>query len=94
MEMSEVEKHIPAVTFLTEAANYFENRPKNGEDGAHWSNVYNSENCRAVARLVKQMLEALEAVHACGNGGAKLSRTASDKTRAAISKAKATKAQP
>lgn len=84
----EMKPTLPAVAFLNEAAHYFENRPKNGEDGAHWSNFYNSENCRATAKVFELMLEALEAVHACGNGGAKLSRVASDKTRAAIRKAK------
>lgn len=35
--------------FLLEAARYFESRPTNGEDKAHWSNVYNAENCRRIA---------------------------------------------
>lgn len=33
------------VEFLREAANYFANRPTNGEDRAYWANVYNSEKC-------------------------------------------------
>lgn len=43
-------------------------------------------NSRLIA-AAPDMLEALKAVHACGNAGAKLSRVASDKTRAAIAKA-------
>jgi hypothetical protein len=35
--------------FLLEAARYFERRPTGGEDRAHWSNVYNAENCRRIA---------------------------------------------
>lgn len=38
-----------AIAFLEEAARYFENRPTHGEDRAHWSNVYNAENCRKIA---------------------------------------------
>jgi hypothetical protein len=36
--------------FLIEAARYFEERPTGGEDRAHWSNVYNAENCRRIAK--------------------------------------------
>ena len=43
-------------------------------------------NGRLIA-AAPDMLEALRAVHNCGNGGAKLSRTASDMTRRAIAKA-------
>ncbi|WP_028955933.1 hypothetical protein [Sulfitobacter sp. 20_GPM-1509m] len=35
--------------FLEEAARYFEGRNTNGEDKAHWSNIYNAENCRKAA---------------------------------------------
>lgn len=35
--------------FLLEMARYFEGRPTNGEDRAHWANVYNAENCRRIA---------------------------------------------
>ncbi len=41
-----------AVAFLLEAAGYFERRPTNGEDRAHWSNVYNAENCRKIALML------------------------------------------
>lgn len=41
-----------AIEFLTEAANYFENRPTYGEDRAHWSNVYNADNCRKIATML------------------------------------------
>lgn len=42
-----------AIDFLNEASRYFLNRPTNGEDKAHWSNVYNSENCKKVADYIK-----------------------------------------
>jgi hypothetical protein len=41
-----------AINWLHEAAAYFERRPTGGEDAAHWSNVYNAENCRRIARLI------------------------------------------
>lgn len=40
--------------FLEDTAQYFENRPTNGEDRAHWANVYNAENCRKIATFVKE----------------------------------------
>ena len=46
-----------AVRFLQEAADYFSNRPINGEDMTHLANVYNAENCRKAANR----LTALEA---------------------------------
>ena len=39
--------------FLREAARYFEKRPTGGEDRAHWSNVYNAENCRKSADAIE-----------------------------------------
>lgn len=36
-----------------EAARYFENRPTNGEDLAHWSNVMNAENARKIASYLR-----------------------------------------
>lgn len=39
-------------TFLEEAARYFEHRPTQGEDAAHWSNVSNAETCRKIAALI------------------------------------------
>lgn len=42
-----------AVKFLEESASYFENRDTGGEDKAHWSNVYNAENCRKIAEMLK-----------------------------------------
>jgi hypothetical protein len=54
------------VAFLNEAARYFEKRPTNGEDRAHWANVFNAENCRKAAAEITRlraenagMLEAL-----------------------------------
>ena len=41
-----------AIAFLKEASRYFSTRPTNGEDGAHWSNVYNAENCDKIASLI------------------------------------------
>jgi hypothetical protein len=35
-----------AITFLGEAARYFERRPTAGEDSAFWANTMNAENCR------------------------------------------------
>ncbi len=42
--------------FLDQAARYFEKRPTQGEDSAHWSNVYNAENCRRIAAALRQHL--------------------------------------
>jgi hypothetical protein len=44
-----------AVKFLHNAAKYFENRPTNGEDRTHWSNVQNAENCRKIANIIVQL---------------------------------------
>mgnify|MGYP007028080193 CR=1 FL=1 len=38
------------IAFLEEAARYFERRDTQGEDRAHWANVYNAENCRKIAK--------------------------------------------
>lgn len=35
--------------FLKGAAKYFEKRPTDGEDLAHWANVFNAENCLKAA---------------------------------------------
>lgn len=51
-----MDKH-EAVAFLTEAAKYFERRPTRGEDSAVWSNVYNADNCRKIARLIQTELK-------------------------------------
>ena len=48
-----------AVKFLADAAVYFENRATGGEDRAHWANVYNAENCRMVADLLRRYHQAL-----------------------------------
>lgn len=37
-----------AIQFLDGAANYFANRPTEGEDRAYWANVANSERCKAI----------------------------------------------
>lgn len=41
-----------AISFLEDAAVFFERLPTRGEDSAYWSNVYNAENCRKIARLI------------------------------------------
>lgn len=46
------------VAFLHDAAKYFERRPTDGEDAAHWANVYNAENCRKSAALIELLLDA------------------------------------
>lgn len=59
----------PDIAFLEEAARYFENRPTGEEDRAHWSNVYNAENCRRIAKrlndnatVTRKMSEAMAAI--------------------------------
>lgn len=42
-----------AIKFLNEMASYWERRPTEGEDMAHWAGVYNAENCRKIAALVE-----------------------------------------
>lgn len=49
------------VTFLIAAAGYFEKRPTNGEDRAHWANVYNAANCRRIARRIEVLSNAGQA---------------------------------
>lgn len=41
------------IAWCNEAARYFENRPTNGEDAAHWANVSNAENARKVADALR-----------------------------------------
>lgn len=47
-----------AIALLTEAARYFEKRPTGGEDSAHWSNVYNAQNCREIAAMLATVSKA------------------------------------
>jgi hypothetical protein len=47
-----------AIAFLQEAARYFEKRDTGGEDKAHWSNVYNADNCRKIAQLIEELSKA------------------------------------
>jgi hypothetical protein len=44
-----------AISWLEAAARYFEKRDTKGEDRAHWSNVYNAQNCRNIADLIKEL---------------------------------------
>lgn len=46
-----------AISWLEGAARYFEKRPTNGEDRAHWANVYNAETSRKIAELIKELAE-------------------------------------
>lgn len=43
-----------AAEFLYEMARYWDRQPDNGEDMAHWAHVFNAENCRAIADLVRR----------------------------------------
>lgn len=62
------------VAWLEGAATYFEKRPTNDEDRAHWANVFNAENCRkATARIAH--LE-VEIVHWKKQAGAAASNAA------------------
>jgi len=50
------------LVFLEAAARYFEARPTNGEDAAHWSNGKNAENCRRIAdEIIRLRAELAEA---------------------------------
>lgn len=44
-----MEDYKHEIAWLKEAANYFKNRPTNGEDSAHWANVYNSQFAASLA---------------------------------------------
>lgn len=44
------------IKFFDEAAIYFKNRPTEGEDGAYWANVYNSENCTIAANTLTSLV--------------------------------------
>lgn len=46
-----------AIQWLHDAAQYFENRSTVGEDGGHWANTYNAENCRRIAALIRELLQ-------------------------------------
>lgn len=50
------------VEFLREAANYFANRPTNGEDRAYWANVYNSEKCIKAADEIEHLRKEIKEV--------------------------------
>ena len=38
--------------FMLDMAEYFRNRPTNGEDKTHWANVYNAKNCERIAQKI------------------------------------------
>lgn len=57
MQPTKKVKASPLGTFLREAARYFEERPTNGEDKAHWSNVYNGDSCRRAADFIDRFWE-------------------------------------
>lgn len=43
------------ISFLGGTAEYFENKPTEGEDRAYWSNVYNAERCRQIAEELHRL---------------------------------------
>lgn len=47
------------IKFLEEAARHFERLPTNGEDKAHWANIYNAKNCRDIASEIERLHAAL-----------------------------------
>ena len=53
-------KALGYVLFLEEAATYFLNRPTNGEDIAHWANIYNAENCTKIAQYIRNVSDSYE----------------------------------
>ena len=44
-----------AMTWLHEAARYFERRDTGGEDMAFWANVGNADACRRIAALIADL---------------------------------------
>lgn len=44
-----------AIAWLTEAAKNFAKRDTRGEDRAHWSNVYNAENCAKIVATLQRL---------------------------------------
>ena len=65
MSESRATRAIKAKTaqeFLEQAARYFQKRSTGGEDMAHWSNVTNSENCRAIADLIERQAAIIDAL--------------------------------
>jgi len=55
-----VEAGRDLVAWLEGAAAYFEKRPTNGEDRAHWANIFNAENCRAAAAEITRLRAEVE----------------------------------
>lgn len=53
--MTEDQDFKAEIAWLKEAAKYFLKRPTNGEDQAHWSNVYNSQIANAMADRLSAM---------------------------------------
>lgn len=58
-EVVEIEPEA-AISFLGEAALYFGTRSTNGEDKAHWANVYNAANCQKIAALIERITRATQ----------------------------------
>ena len=44
-----------AISWLDACARYFETLDTRGEDKAYWANVYNAQNCRNIAELIKEL---------------------------------------
>lgn len=53
--MTELTELEALVEFLESAAKYFETCNTQGEDRAHWANVYNAGNCRKAADAITQL---------------------------------------
>ena len=100
--MAEAHIDVAALTaFATEAAGYFESRPTGGEDAAHWSNVYNAENCRNIATALQSLsAELAEArrdlatkehmwLYECEKHAEWLEKFMAEKTRATTAEAEA-----
>lgn len=45
------------IAWLREASRYFSARPTNGEDSAHWANVYNAKNANDIADRLAALSE-------------------------------------
>jgi hypothetical protein len=44
------------IIFMEKVAQHFEHLPTEGEDRAHWANVYNAANARSVKATLQRML--------------------------------------
>ena len=49
-------KRKQMLAWLDECAAYYEKRDTGGEDKAHWANVYNAKNARAIRDYIASMV--------------------------------------